>query len=206
MEWNWLLQISRPVFDGFVRLEPRKWGATGTVLELSAETGKLARAITIFEGYRHGHKSRHEMADELSDMLFVLCRLVYDFKLVTRREIISVCADSVEDAFFKIHSAIDQLHFIFTDKEMIKLSLLYSYKLTMEQIDKIAGLVLWLAEHYKIDLATAHLDEMHLASTFQRLFFDKNGKKKSGNKLAKLYRRIIWAKANKLHVWRLDRL
>jgi hypothetical protein len=189
MNWEWLLERSRPVFDGFVKLEPRKWGPIGTTLELAAETGKLARAITIFEGYRHGRKSRHDMADELSDILFVLCRLVYDNDLNVSGQVSYEHFGSPEAAFFYINHNIQRIY----DE------LCFSKGDVTLNVGGVASGVRWLAGHYGIDLQFAHEQEMLLASAFQRIYFTAEGKKKSGNLLLKFFRKVIWVRAVKRH-------
>lgn len=191
IDWEWLLKRSRPVFDGFVRLEPKKWGSLGTTLELAAETGKLARAITVFEGYRHGRRSRHDLADELSDILFVLCRFIYDNNLQMSGSLPYELFDGPESVIFRMNYSIQKMYYDLCGGEGLDLS---------SHIDGVAAGVRWLAEYYKIDLKLAHEEEMRLASDYQRIFFSSNGIKKTGNKLDKLFRKVSWYLAMRRHV------
>ena len=65
------ISMSIPALNGFKLVEPREWDIEATLMELGTEIGSLGRVLSIWEHYRHGKRSRHNMADELSDILFI---------------------------------------------------------------------------------------------------------------------------------------
>lgn len=197
MDWPWLLKTSRPVFDGFVKMETKKWEFAGTILELLAETGKLGRAITIFEGYRQGKKSRHDLADELSDILFVLCRFSYAGYIELTGRLLTGYADSSEEAYFRICLEASLLNKDYNQRKFHE---------ALTSVQTIASLVVWLANRYGINLELVHLEEMANAAAFQQLFYDSTGRKKNGNFITNKFRLIHWFFIVKNHEKKVEKI
>lgn len=70
-----LLNISRPVMDLFMTVEPRPWTRDAILLELVGEIGSLAHLVQHREGFKRGRPGPAQWEDECSDVLFVLLRL-----------------------------------------------------------------------------------------------------------------------------------
>lgn len=155
---------SEPVLAGFRQLEQRVWDKSGLFLELETEIGSLGRALTIWENYRHGRKSRHQLADELSDILFVLIRIAKDYQLPIDSSIRSWQNDAPEELFFRLCNGATRLRLKIElqDNEAIA----SCRRAIREMLRVIAG----LAEHYQLPLEQAHRAEMELALAWQRNF------------------------------------
>ena len=188
-------ELSLPVLQGFRGLEPRTWGCRGTILELITEIGCLGRAITILEKYRYGKKSIHDIADEMSDVLFVIIRVLEDTGVSLKKDIVeSEKIACPEDAIFdmlcwalKIKSEWIQGC---ADKELIR-----------HCAEKIIAGLSGLADRYNIFLEVAHRHEMDFAALWQKIFFC-NGKKA---KSFLFFRKVLWGFAGLRHLHRMNK-
>ena len=70
-----LLDISIPVMEGFVAVEPQPWTRKTVLLELVGEIGELAHLVQHWDGYKCGRPGAAQLADECSDVLFLILRL-----------------------------------------------------------------------------------------------------------------------------------
>lgn len=192
-----LFRISVPVLEGFSRIEPRKWGLDGILLELATEIGSLGRNLTIWEGYRYGRKSRHKMADELSDIFLMLVRLCLELGITPKAKLFAgTAAESPEGMFFSLLQSCSEMQ--------KRAEAVNPNKIAMAaRIEGMMTLVGMLAEHYGISLEEAHEEEMDLASHWQRLFFTSEGRKRGS--IALLPRKLVLGVIALLHQRRLDR-
>lgn len=172
IEIDILWRISLPVLSGFEKIEPRPWGLQGIFLELMTEIGSLGRVITKWENYRFGKKSRHDMADELSDILFVLIKLVKEANIVLPERLPVEVVTSPENSFFQLMGFAVKLYCAKYEKPQDLKE--YYFPIVCDMISLVGG----VAKYYGIDLETAHEEEMRLATLWQRTFFNKKGKKK----------------------------
>lgn len=172
IEMDTLWHMSLPVLSGFERIEPRPWGLKGIFLELMTEIGSLGRVITKWENYRFGKKSRHDMADELSDILFVLIKLVKEAEIFLPERLHVEIITSPEDSFFRLMGLALKLYCAKDEKQEVLKE--YYLPIVCDMISLVGG----VAKNYGIDLETAHEEEMRLATLWQRTFFNKKGKKK----------------------------
>jgi len=79
------------VVRAFEKVEKREWGVEGSVMELTKQVGELAKNVLMFEGYYLAGRdtspeyqtSKDAIADELSDILYMVIRLAdhYDIDL-----------------------------------------------------------------------------------------------------------------------------
>jgi len=191
-----LFRISVPVLEGFSRIEPRKWGLDGILLELATEIGSLGRNLTIWEGYRYGRKSRHKMADELSDIFFVLVRLCLELGITPKARLAGTAAESPDGMFSRLLDLYSEL------KGDVKGGT-HNRLATTARIEGMMMLVCMLAEHYGISLEEAHKEEMDLTFHWQRLFFNSEGRKRCSITL--LPRKLLWGVIALLHQRRMDR-
>jgi hypothetical protein len=183
-----LVDISEPVRLGFERIGLKSWGIEGNRLELVAEIGSLARAVTIFEGYRHGNKSRHQLADELSDVLFVLIKMM-------REEGITLPDTTPVPPLVAPVSAVLLLARLEGELPLHKKSGECS-----ELILRMVGIVAWLAGHYHFSLYDIHKEEMRSAALWQNVHFDAKGRNHGG-----FFRRLFWFIADRRHTHRLEK-
>src|SRR5512147_352843 len=74
---NDLMQMTLPVIERFMAIEPQPWTRRTILLELVGEVGSLAHLIQHWAGYKRGRPNPAELADECSDVLFLILRLAY---------------------------------------------------------------------------------------------------------------------------------
>jgi NTP pyrophosphatase (non-canonical NTP hydrolase) len=70
-----LMDLSRPAMARFARVEPKRWDRRAILLELVGEVGALAHHVQRWDGFKHGRADMVKIADECSDVLFMLLRL-----------------------------------------------------------------------------------------------------------------------------------
>jgi NTP pyrophosphatase (non-canonical NTP hydrolase) len=88
-----IVEKSLEVNRAFAEVEKRNWGVEGSMMELSKQVGELAKRIMSFEGYYMAGRdsvpeyqsSKEKIADELSDILFVVIKIadIYGIDLET---------------------------------------------------------------------------------------------------------------------------
>ena len=64
-----------PVIVQFAAAEPRRWDRPALLLELAAELGSLAHLVQHWDGFKRGGPKPSCLADECSDVLFIVLRL-----------------------------------------------------------------------------------------------------------------------------------
>src|SRR5512138_37975 len=79
---NDLMNISVPVIECFVAVEPQPWTRKTILLELIGEIGSLAHLIQHWDGCKRGLPDPSDLADECSDVLFLILRLAYSEHIV----------------------------------------------------------------------------------------------------------------------------
>lgn len=158
--------------DGFDSISPRTWGLNAVLLELFTEIGSLGRAITIKEHYRHGKVSKHKLADEFSDIFFVLLKLARSLFIRISGKIKAKKIDSPEKSFIDLACEAAEVSLIVEADQFLSQSFVVKKK-----IEEMISVILGLSLYYKIFFAVAHSEEMKLASFWQKIFFDKKGRK-----------------------------
>ena len=82
------------VIREFEKVEKKKWGIEGAMMELSKQVGELAKNVMVFEGYYMAGRdslpeyqtSKEKIADELSDILFMVIRIAEHYKIDLEKE------------------------------------------------------------------------------------------------------------------------
>lgn len=82
------------VIKEFEKVEKRKWGAEGSMMELSKQVGELSKNILMYEGYYMTGRdnapeyqtSKENIADELSDILFMVIRIADHYSIDIEKE------------------------------------------------------------------------------------------------------------------------
>jgi NTP pyrophosphatase (non-canonical NTP hydrolase) len=82
------------VIKEFEKVEKRKWGIEGSMIELSKQVGDLAKNVMMYEGYYMAGRdklsnyqtSKEKIADELSDLLFMIIRIAEHYKIDLKKE------------------------------------------------------------------------------------------------------------------------
>lgn len=94
-----VVQKTNELVEAFEKVEQRKWGVEGSMIELMKQVGELGKNVMMLENYYMAKKeddpyyskaSKEEIGDELSDVFYVLLRIAkhydIDFEKVHIRE------------------------------------------------------------------------------------------------------------------------
>lgn len=92
--FNEIVKISTKTIKQFEKVERRKWGAEGALIELQKQVGELSKNIMSYEGYygksrdkeKKYLRSKDKIADELSDILFMTIRIANHYKIDLEKE------------------------------------------------------------------------------------------------------------------------
>ena len=94
LSFDELRQQSLMIIEAFEKVEKRKCGAEGAMIELTKQVGALAENIMIFEGYYMAGRdkvsnyraSKQKIADELSDVLLMVIRIAAHYDIDLEKE------------------------------------------------------------------------------------------------------------------------
>jgi len=89
-----VIDKSLEVVKQFEKVEKKKWGIEGAMMELSKQVGELSKNIMMFEGYYMAGRdslpeyqtSKDKIADELSDILFMVIRIAEHYGIDLEEE------------------------------------------------------------------------------------------------------------------------
>lgn len=89
-----IITKSLEVIREFEKVEKKKWGGEGAMMELSKQVGELAKNVMMFEGYYMAGRdslpeyqnSKDKIADKLSDILFMVIRIAEYYKIDLEKE------------------------------------------------------------------------------------------------------------------------
>jgi NTP pyrophosphatase (non-canonical NTP hydrolase) len=80
------LQV-RELNQEFAKLEQRKWGVEGTMIELMKQIGDLAKRLMVFENFKSRETNpdfatnKENIGDELADIVSVCMRLADEYDI-----------------------------------------------------------------------------------------------------------------------------
>jgi NTP pyrophosphatase (non-canonical NTP hydrolase) len=83
MTFREAIELFRPIYQRFEKLQNRPWGVEGAMIELSKQVGELAKLVMVTEGYYFAQRnqlpqyqaSRSLIGDELADIFAQLIRI-----------------------------------------------------------------------------------------------------------------------------------
>ena len=89
-----VVERSVEVIREFEKVEKRKWGIEGATIALQKQVGELAKQVMSFEGYYLPGRddspeyatSKDRIADELSDILFMVIRIADHYNIDLEKE------------------------------------------------------------------------------------------------------------------------
>lgn len=89
-----LIEVTKNVINEFKKVEKKEWGVEGAMIELSKQVGELAKSVMMFEGYYMAGRdslpeyqtSKDKIADELSDILFMIIRIAEHYDIDLEKE------------------------------------------------------------------------------------------------------------------------
>lgn len=89
-----VIERTRALIREFEKVEKRPWGVEGAMIELQKQVGELAKQVMTFEGYYIPYRddqpeyatSKERIADELSDILFMVVRIADHYGIGLEKE------------------------------------------------------------------------------------------------------------------------
>jgi len=108
MEFKEAIELAHSIIERFEKLERKKWGVEGAMMELSKQVGELSKLVMMHEKYyfedrdkldKQYEVNKEKIADELADILYAIIRIAkeYDIDL----EGAHIKARKQEDEFLK---------------------------------------------------------------------------------------------------------
>lgn len=85
-----ITQKTTEVIEAFEKVEQRKWGAEGSMIELMKQVGELSKNVMMLENYylagkkddpNYNNASKDEIGNELSDIFSVLVRIANHYEV-----------------------------------------------------------------------------------------------------------------------------
>ena len=152
-----ILALSRPVLDRFAALEPKPWDRRAVLLELVGELGSLAHQTQHWDGFKVGPSSTGKLADECSDVLFVVLRLAKEDGIVLPRKLAAerARADRATDLVLGMCACLGRI--------------IGTQKATSAMLVEFLEYLVSLCEILGLDLVRAHEVEMRIATQFLKV-------------------------------------
>jgi NTP pyrophosphatase (non-canonical NTP hydrolase) len=105
-----VLEKTVAVIRAFKKVEQKPWGVEGSMIELSKQVGELSRHVMTFEGYYPKGReslleyqtSKEKIADELSDILFMVIRIAEHYKIDLEKEHLKALDDAMQHPIMKM--------------------------------------------------------------------------------------------------------
>jgi len=148
-----LVALSRPVAEGFARVEPRPWDRTAVLLELVGEIGSLAHVVQMLEGFKRGGASTDRLADECCDVIFVALRLAREDGVALPDRLPIPPVETSRPSALILQMCRDLAAFV-------------EASATPEALTRVLGHATAIAEGAGVDVAAAYEREMAIAAGF----------------------------------------
>jgi len=84
------INLAESIIDRFEKIEGRKWGAEGSLIELQKQVGELSKLIMVYEKYYFPNRdkpdnqyesTKEKIADELADIFYAIIRIAKHYNL-----------------------------------------------------------------------------------------------------------------------------
>ncbi|MBU0608111.1 MAG: hypothetical protein KKI08_09485 [Armatimonadetes bacterium] len=148
-----LVALSRPVAEGFARVEPRPWDRSAVLLELIGEIGSLAHVVQKLEGFKRGGAPLDKLADECCDVIFIALRLAREDNATQPDRLTIPTLDGSRPSALILQMCRDLA--AFTDAPA-----------TPEALTRLIAHAAAIAEGAGVDVAAAYEREMTIAAGF----------------------------------------
>lgn len=108
MDFKELIKITEDRIKRFEKIEGRKWGVEGAMIELSKQVGDLSKFIMMYEKYYFSDRDKldkqyeadkEKIGDELADILFAIIRIARHYGIDLEEAHLK--EKKAEDEFFK---------------------------------------------------------------------------------------------------------
>ncbi len=102
------VKLAEDIVDRFEKVEQKKWGAEGALIELQKQVGELSKLVMSQEGYYFSNREKmdkqyesttEKIGDELADILYAVIRLAKHYNVDLEKAHIE--ARKSEDTFLK---------------------------------------------------------------------------------------------------------
>lgn len=103
-----VIKLTKDVILRFEKIEGRKWGAEGALIELQKQVGELSKGVMVYENYyfsdrnkldKNYETTKERIADELADILHAIIRIAIHYEIDLEEAHIN--ARKEEDNFLK---------------------------------------------------------------------------------------------------------
>lgn len=103
------VKLAEDIIARFEKIEGRKWGAEGSLIELQKQVGELSKLIMVHEKYYHFGRdktdkqyesTKEKIADELADILYAIIRIAKHYNIDLEKA--HVEARKAEDDFLRL--------------------------------------------------------------------------------------------------------
>jgi NTP pyrophosphatase (non-canonical NTP hydrolase) len=102
------VKLAHGIIERFEKIEERKWGAEGSLIELQKQVGELSKLVMVHEKYyfsdrnktdKQYESTKEKIGDELADILYAVIRLAKHYNIDLEKAHIE--ARKTEDEFLK---------------------------------------------------------------------------------------------------------
>ncbi len=102
------IELAHGIIERFEKIEGKKWGAEGSIIELQKQVGELSKLIMVYEKYYFSDRDKEdsqyestieEIGDELADILYAIIRIAKHYNIDLEKAHID--ARKKEDEFLK---------------------------------------------------------------------------------------------------------
>ncbi len=106
------IKVTEDIIERFEKIEGRKWGAEGSLIEIQKQVGELSKLIMVYEKYyfsdrdktdKQYESNKEKIADELADIFYAVIRLAKHYGIDLEKA--HVKARKTEDDFLKSRGA-----------------------------------------------------------------------------------------------------
>lgn len=102
------IKLTESIVERFEKIEGKKWGAEGSLIELQKQVGELSKLLMVYEKYYfpdrdkidvHYEANEEKIADELADIFSTIIRLAKHYGIDLEKAHLN--ARKAEDVFLK---------------------------------------------------------------------------------------------------------
>ncbi len=108
MNFKEAIKLAEEIIKRFEKIEGKKWGAEGSLIELQKQVGELSKLIMVYEKYYFSDRdktdkqyetTKEKIADELADIFYAIIRIAKHYNIDLEKAHIE--ARKAEDNFLR---------------------------------------------------------------------------------------------------------
>lgn len=90
MNFKEAIKLAEEIIKRFEKIEGKKWGAEGSLIELQKQVGELSKLIMVYEKYYFSDRdktdkqyetTKEKIADELADIFYAIIRIAKHYNI-----------------------------------------------------------------------------------------------------------------------------